>query len=185
MPKKPTSPRKPQQRRRPVEPDAAQPKTLRGSLTQNLRDNALLRQDLERQLDATNALAQQLNRIDMDLSRAARTVLEAADALVRLHGAEADDVGAYRDSIRRTAGELVRGLQQHSGIEVFGAVGETADPATHKILESVDHPEAPAGVVLGVAERGLRYRGEVVQTASVIVSSGPASAPEAPGLPAA
>ncbi|MFC3491935.1 nucleotide exchange factor GrpE [Glycomyces rhizosphaerae] len=176
MPKRPTSNRKPLRRKQEEpQPDGGQPRTLRATLAQNLTDNARLRLELERQREATEALAKQLNRLDMDLSRAARTVLEAADALARLHGAEAGDVDAYRDSVRRTIGALARGLEQHSGIEIIGAVGEIADPATHKILESRDHPEFPVGTVLGVAAHGLKYHGEVIQTSTVIVSSGPTS----------
>ncbi|WP_168801645.1 nucleotide exchange factor GrpE [Glycomyces buryatensis] len=180
MPKKPAPRRKPVRRRpqSPVERPAAaaeaveQPASLRGALAQNLADNARLMRELESQRAQTESLAKELNRLDMDLSRSARGVLEAADALERLHGAETDDVEAYRASVRRTADELSKALGRHSGIELIGRPGELFDPSVHRAIEAREDAEAPADTVLAVVGRGLKYRGELVQTASVIVSTG-------------
>lgn len=102
-----------------------------------------------------------------------RGITEIVDTFDRLLALGPDvDIESYRASVAKVSGVLQNVLADN-GVELIGAPGEIAAPGTHLIVdERRDGSEEDA--VLEVLKRGLRYRGQLLRPASVIVSTGKA-----------
>ncbi|MEV0438365.1 nucleotide exchange factor GrpE [Streptomyces spectabilis] len=97
---------------------------------------------------------------------------DALDACDRLLAAgPQQDAAACRHSVGLIARQL-EAAATGAGLELIGAVGERADPATHHVVAV---RPAPPGTgddeVLEVARRGYRYRGHVLRAARVVVAA--------------
>lgn len=145
---------------------------LLGTLGRARAETARLVRALEAHREQTEILLKEINRQELDTGRLLRGIAEILDAFDRLvEENEGADVESYRASIRRTNGLLVEVLCNNSVMELIGRPGEIADPATHRVIEVRDENQ-PEDSVIRVVERGIRYRGELIRPASVIVSSG-------------
>lgn len=105
-----------------------------------------------------------------------RLLLVCADTLDACGRLLADGPGgadpvAYHRSLELVARQLESAVTGE-GLELFGRVGERADPATHHVVEV---RAAPSGAgddeVLEVVRRGYRYRGQVLRAARVVVAA--------------
>ncbi|AXK36924.1 nucleotide exchange factor GrpE [Streptomyces armeniacus] len=98
--------------------------------------------------------------------------------------ADGEGVQAYHQSVGLVARQLDEAVRT-GGLEPIGLRGETADPATHQVID-VREPGPPGTAedeVLEVARRGYRYHGRVLRAAQVVVA-GPAPVPVPESLPA-
>jgi molecular chaperone GrpE (heat shock protein) len=147
---------------------------LIGALARTRVETARLVRGLEAHRAQTELLLQEINRQELDTIRLLRGIAGILDMFDRL--LDQDDPGAsvesYRTGVRRTAELFVDVLCNNSGIELVGRPGEIADPQTHNVVEVRDEADLPEDAVLKVIERGIRYRGDLIRPASVIVSSG-------------
>jgi molecular chaperone GrpE (heat shock protein) len=164
-------------RRRRARERAADPPTspagdLLGTLASTRTETAALVRGLDAHRAQTEALLREINRHELDTGRLLRGIAEVLDTFDRLLAYDSDDVESYRSSVRKTAELLVDVLCNNSGMELIGRLGEIADPATHKVVDIHDGSDLTPDTVVRVIERGIRYRGELVRPASVIVSSG-------------
>ncbi|GDY31984.1 nucleotide exchange factor GrpE [Gandjariella thermophila] len=145
---------------------------LLGALARTRVETANLVRSLQAHRDQTELLLKEINRQELDTRRLLRGIADILDAFDRLLAHDGTDVDSYRTSVRRTADVLTDVLCNHSGLELLGKPGEVAEPATHNVVEVRDKPGAPQDTVIRVIERGIRYRGDLLRPASVIVASG-------------
>ncbi|EPH45519.1 nucleotide exchange factor GrpE [Streptomyces aurantiacus] len=104
-----------------------------------------------------------------------RLLLVCADTLDACGRLLADgpgsDPAAYHRSVELVARQLESAVTGE-GLEVFGRVGERADPATHHVAAvRAAPPGAADDEVLEVLRRGYRYRGHVLRAARVVVAA--------------
>jgi len=118
---------------------------------------------------ADRLLLHELIRVDLDTEVLVQGVTDILDTLAR---PLADDAGVSVTALRTTVQQLESVLSAHSAVELIGRPGKLAAPETHHIVEANDTTDLPAGTVIKVIERGIRYRGGLLRPASVIVSSG-------------
>jgi molecular chaperone GrpE (heat shock protein) len=112
-------------------------------------------------------LLAELVRLDLDTEVLLEGVADVLDRLDRLL-----DAGEAPRDLRETATALAAVLTTHPAVELIGEPGEPAAPQTHHVIEVVDAADRPAGAVVRVVKRGIRYRGTVLRPAAVIISSG-------------
>ena len=81
-------------------------------------------------------------------------------------------VGFFRAEFGQgeAARRLVAALER-TGVESFAPAGEPFDPTLHDALSTRPDPDADAGVVVDVVEKGYRLDGTVLRPARVIVSA--------------
>jgi molecular chaperone GrpE (heat shock protein) len=91
----------------------------------------------------------------------------ASDIRSVLEATAPDPVGLY-DSLAAIRGLLVE-LLRVEGVEIYGQLGEPADPDRHEVA-SVRGPAADTCTVLAVEREGLLWEGDVLQKAVVVVS---------------
>jgi molecular chaperone GrpE (heat shock protein) len=157
----------------PGPPPAPQPDDLLGALARTRIETARLVRGLEAHRAEAEVLLKEINRQELDTVRLLRGIAGVLDTVDRLLGDDyGDSVELYRAGVRRTADLLVDVLCNNSGIELVGETGELADPGTHKVIDVRDGTDLPEDTVIKVLERGIRYRGDLIRPASVIVSSG-------------
>ncbi|GHC55555.1 nucleotide exchange factor GrpE [Streptomyces flavofungini] len=98
---------------------------------------------------------------------------DTLDACGRLlaDGPGGADPAAYHRSLELVVRQLESAVTGE-GLELFGRVGERADPATHHVVE-VRAVSSGAGddEVLEVVRHGYRYRGQVLRAARVVVAA--------------
>jgi molecular chaperone GrpE len=159
-------------RERPAAPAPSADGDLLGTLARTRTETAQLVRGLEAHREQTEQLLRAINRHELDTGRLLRGIAEILDTFDRLLAHESEDVESYRTSVRKTAELLVDVLCDNSGMELIGRPGELADPVTHQVIDVQDGTNSPQDTVIKVIERGIRYRGDLVRPASVIVSSG-------------
>jgi molecular chaperone GrpE len=116
--------------------------------------------------DTERRLLGELMRLDLDTEDLVTGVADILDQLGRQL-----DAGGNAD-LRRTATMLETVLTAHGAVELIGRRGEPAVPQTHHVVEVSDTADLPADAVVTVIERGIRYRGNLLRPASVVVSTG-------------
>jgi molecular chaperone GrpE (heat shock protein) len=109
---------------------------------------------------------------EKDVKALLEGVADALDLLVRWEDDEAAAGGPHLARIQALARGLERTVATTSEAALIGRVGETADPATHKLKGVEDRPGVAEFTVLNVWEHGIRYRGELLRTAVVTTASG-------------
>ncbi len=149
------------------------PPDLIGALARTRVETARLVRGLDAHREQAELLLREINRQELDTVRLLRGLTGILDMFERLLDNESGDtLETYRAGVRRTAELFLDLLGNNSGIELIGRRGEIAEPATHNVVEVRDEDGLPEDTVIKVVERGLRYRGELLRPASVIVSSG-------------
>ncbi|MGH8876237.1 MAG: nucleotide exchange factor GrpE [Stackebrandtia sp.] len=147
------------------------PTELREALGNAESGTKRLEKSLASQREQTERLLERLS--DYDFHLAVLTALtDVVDVVDRVAADEERDADSLRAEVRKISGRLSGALNGIADMEVIGGVGETADPTIHKVESVRDVPGIPPDVVVKVVERGIRYRGDVIRPASVIVSSG-------------
>jgi molecular chaperone GrpE len=166
--------------RRPVASEAAghaEAPSADGTLLAALADNRERTVQLYRMLGGHEQQMKQLlvalDGHERSLLGLLRGITEVVDSFDRLLALGSDvDIESYRTSVARIGGVLQNVLADN-GVELIGAPGEIATPGTHLVVdERMDG--AAEDAVLEVLKRGVRYRGQLLRPASVIVSSGKA-----------
>ena len=71
------------------------------------------------------------------------------------------------------------------GVLEVEALGREFDPNLHDAVAQEASADVPEGTVLRVTRRGFKLKDRLLRAASVVVSSGPAAAPDTPDTPAA
>ena len=125
--------------------------------------------------DFENYKRQSARRANEDSERAARRVFE--DLLPVLDNFEraleaargANDVESLRVGIEFIAQQLRDALRGH-GVEVIEAQGQKFDPLLHDALEEVANSGQPEGTVIGEAQRGYSFKGQVLRPSRVRVA---------------
>lgn len=145
---------------------------LLGALAMTRVETAQLVRGLEAHRTRAELLLQEINRHELDTFRLLRGIAGILDTFDRLLDDDGGSLEYYRAGVRKTAELLADVLCDNSGIELIGRRGEIADPETHNVIEVRDDEHLPEDAVIKVIERGMRYRGDLVRPASVIVSSG-------------
>ncbi|GAA2786129.1 nucleotide exchange factor GrpE [Saccharopolyspora taberi] len=147
-----------------------------GALGEVLAGNRTATLDLVRALDAhrehTEHVLRELDRVERDLARLLSGITGALDAFDRLLAHDDADFESYRASVHRTRQLLIDVLCNNSELELIGWPGELADPETHHVAGVAEAAGLPRDAVVKVLKHGIRYRGELVYRASVIVASG-------------
>jgi molecular chaperone GrpE (heat shock protein) len=115
--------------------------------------------------DTERRLLRELTRLDLDTEALVEAVADALDRLDRLLDAGGETVG-----LRETATGLAAAVAAHDAVELIGERGEQAAPHTHHVVNVTD-ADLPADAVVKVIKRGVRYRGNLLRPASVVVSS--------------
>ena len=151
---------------------AAHADDLLGALARTRVETARLVRSLESHREQTELLLKEINRQELDTVRLLRGIAGVLDMFDRLLGDDGASLEAYRAGLLRIAKQLVDVLCNNSGLELIGRTGELAEPETHNVVEVRDEENVPADAVITVIERGIRYRGDLLRPASVIVSSG-------------
>jgi molecular chaperone GrpE (heat shock protein) len=116
---------------------------------------------------AERRLLAELVRLDLDTEVLVEGVADVLDRIDRLL-----DAGGAPRELHDTATTLAAVLTAHPAVELIGEPGEPAAPETHHVIEVVEAADRPAGAVVRVIKRGIRYRGTMLRPAAVIVSSG-------------
>lgn len=120
--------------------------------------------------DQRDALEQRDAQHRAELDRLLSAMVDVLDSLDRLLRDE-----TYLRSWRLITRQFTSALRG-SGVEVIGSVGESADPHTHRVIETRRSTEVAEEVVLEVLRRGYRHQGRVLRPAEVIVATNPARA---------
>ncbi len=96
-------------------------------------------------------------------------LIPALDSFDMAMGADAWQTidSAWRVGVESIHQQLVAALEG-AGVNFFGAVSDTYDPALHEILEEIDEEGEP-GTVSRVVRRGWRLEDKVVRPAHVII----------------
>lgn len=164
-----------ERRRKKLAAEGAQPKPakadLRGALAETRSRTARLERGLEVQLEQARLLREQLSGYDIHLN-VLTALTDIVDVVDRLAADSERDADSLRVEVRKLSGRLSGALNGVADMELIGTLGEVADPATHKVEAVRDMAGISQDVVIKVVERGIRYRGDVIRPASVIVSSG-------------
>ncbi len=100
----------------------------------------------------------------------ARELLPVVDNLERALASASEEGAALEEGVRLVHSELVAALER-TGVESFAPAGEPFDPTLHDALSTRPDPDADAGVVVDVVEKGYRLDGTVLRPARVIVSA--------------
>ncbi|HEX6352948.1 nucleotide exchange factor GrpE [Actinophytocola sp.] len=145
---------------------------LLGTLAKTRTETVSLLRGMDAHRAHMEATLREINRHELDIGRLLNGIADVLDTFDRLLAYDGDDVEAYRASVRKTSDLLVDVLCNNSGMELIGRSGEIADPATHQVVVLQDGSDLPQDTVIRVIERGIRYRGDLIRPASVIVSSG-------------
>ncbi len=95
----------------------------------------------------------------------------------------AQDVASLRQGIEMTFGELKRTFSSF-GVTAVDATGQVFDPALHQAVGTEPSDEIPEGTVIRQWKPGFKVGEKLLRPAVVVVSSGPAKAPEAEAAPA-
>lgn len=157
----------------PAQPGPAQPNgDLLGALGKTRTETAGLVRALDAHRQYSEQLLTAINRHELDIGRMLRGITDVLDALDRLQEQDIQDLDTYRSSVDRVASKLVQVLGGNSALELIGHLGEIAQPDTHEVVEVRAEAEQPRDAVLKVLRRGIRYRGDLVRPASVIIASG-------------
>lgn len=112
-----------------------------------------------------------------DLLRALFPILDNFDM-----GLEAARAESEKSMIFMGMSMVSRQLQdflRESGVQEIEAQGKTFDPNVHEAVSQEASATVPEGTVLRVTRRGYKLKDRLLRAASVIVSSGPAAAPQA------
>lgn len=117
--------------------------------------------------DTERRLLRELTRLDLDTEALAEAVTDTLDRLDRLL-----EAGTGGTDLREIATTLSGALAAHGAVELVGARGELAAPHTHHVVEVTGATGLPGDAVVKVIKRGVRYRGNLIRPASVVVSSG-------------
>ncbi len=100
---------------------------------------------------------------------AVEKLLPVYDNLTRALKQETADA-AFKKGVEMTMTELVKILNS-LGVEIFGAEGETFDPALHNAVLHVDDEELPENTVTQVFQQGFKIGDKVVRFAMVQVAN--------------
>jgi molecular chaperone GrpE len=105
------------------------------------------------------------------MAKLCKELLPALDNLDRALDAAAQD-DPLLDGVRLVRAELSAGLGR-VGIESFGAVGDTFDPALHEAVATAPQPPegADSGSVVEVYQPGYRLGASVIRPARVLVAA--------------
>jgi molecular chaperone GrpE len=105
------------------------------------------------------------------VAKLCKELLPALDNLDRALDAAAQD-DPLLDGVRLVRAELSAGLGR-VGIESFGAVGDTFDPALHEAVATAPQPPegADSGSVVEVYQPGYRLGASVIRPARVLVAA--------------
>lgn len=117
--------------------------------------------------DTERRLLSELTRLDLDTEVLVEAVADVLGRLDRLL-----DAGVDAADLRETVTALTAALTAHDAVELIGARGEPAAPQTHHVVDVADVVDLPADAVVKVIKRGVRYRGNLLRPAAVVVSSG-------------
>lgn len=112
-----------------------------------------------------------------DLLRALFPILDNFDM-----GLEAARAESEKSMIFMGMSMVSRQLQdflRESGVQEIEALGKVFDPNLHEAVSQEANAEVPEGTVVRVTRRGYKLKDRLLRAASVIVSSGPAAAPQA------
>ena len=110
-----------------------------------------------------------LDRADDETKRLLRAVGRTIDTFDRQTSAETADIDKLRAAVRSTMDDLGQSFGAIGECELIGRIGEIADPETHRVITTLHHPDAAEDTVVEVVQRGIRYRGELLHPASVII----------------
>jgi len=110
-----------------------------------------------------------LDRSEDETKRLLRGIGRAIDTFGRQASAETADVEELRAAILSTMDNFEQALGAVEQSELIGRIGEIADPETHHVIATLHHPDAAEDSVVEVVKRGIRYRGELLHPASVII----------------
>lgn len=92
--------------------------------------------------------------------------------------AERHDVHAsVMDGFRLVYSQLMSTLRKY-GLEEIEAEGRAFDPHVHECISHLPSAEHPPDTVIAQTRKGYRIGDQVVRASQVVVSSGPAEAPE-------
>ena len=83
--------------------------------------------------------------------------------------------------VQRQLADFLRDM----GVQEVEALGREFDPNLHDAVAQEASADVPEGTVLRVTRRGFKLKDRLLRAASVVVSSGPAAAPDTPDTPAA
>jgi molecular chaperone GrpE len=103
------------------------------------------------------------------VAKLAKELLPALDNLDRALDAAAQD-DPLLDGVRLVRAELAAGLAR-SGIESFGAAGDTFDPVEHEAVAQQPVEGAESGSVVEVYQRGYRLGANTIRPARVLVAA--------------
>lgn len=112
-----------------------------------------------------------------DLLRALFPILDNFDM-----GLEAARAESEKSMIFMGMSMVNRQLQdflRESGVQEIEAQGKVFDPNLHEAVSQEAHATVPEGTIIRVTRRGYKLKDRLLRAASVIVSSGPAAAPQA------
>jgi molecular chaperone GrpE len=76
-------------------------------------------------------------------------------------------------------GRQLQDFLRESGVQEIEAQGKAFDPNIHEAVSQEASAEIAEGTILRVTRRGYKLKDRMLRAASVIVSSGPATTPEA------
>ncbi|GAA4744731.1 nucleotide exchange factor GrpE [Actinomycetospora chibensis] len=154
-------------------PADSTPESFLGALAATRVHTAKLVRGMDAHRAHSEEVLREINRHELDTKRMLDGLARVLDACHRLLDDKTEtDVERYRASVRRVSGLLDDLLSNHSRMELIGRTGEIADPETHEVIEVRDDGATARDTVLKVVDRGIRFRGELLRPASVIVSSG-------------
>ena len=96
-------------------------------------------------------------------------ILPVYDNLERALNQPTEDA-AYKKGVEMTMNELVK-ILTGLGVEIFGAVGDTFDPALHNAVMHTEDESLGENVIAAVFQKGFRIGDKVVRFAMVQVAN--------------
>lgn len=106
------------------------------------------------------------------VTKLAQELLQVIDSLeLSLQAVKADDesLKSFREGIEMTLKMLLTTLEKY-GVKVVNPLNEKFDPNFHEAISMQEHPEAPAGTVLNVLQKGYLLHERLIRPAMVIVA---------------
>ena len=88
--------------------------------------------------------------------------------LARKHPAP-DDIANWLKSVEGVYYRITRLLESY-GLVAMQSVGHTVNLDLHEVVEVVDAPDRPGGVIIAERKKGYIYRGRLMRCASVVVA---------------
>ena len=172
-------PELPSQAEPPAEPQEApdELETLRREV-EELREKNLrsLAEQRNQQQRAEREQARALKYAEGDFARDLLVVLDDLER-TRESASEAGDVPGVADGVRIVYEHFLKVLKGRH-IEPIEALGRPFDPGLHQAMLQHPSDEHPAGTVMEELTRGYQMHDRVLRHSRVIVSSGPAKAPD-------